>query len=468
MNVCKPNHFVAIDIGTSFIKGAVVDLQVGSLSHICRQPFPEPLPNLPANFFEVDPGQLVSAVRRLLDELFDLSPECSGVLTCTQMHGLVLTDGAYQPLSNVITWRDQRAVLPHPSGDGSFFDHLLFRLSEQELAEVGGGLRAGLPAGSLFWMVETGRLPARDAIPLTLSEFVFTQLCSTGVNPIIEPTNADAYGVYHLEQGTWHSEVLKKLGLAELRWPDIGPAGSIVGYIERNDRKIPCMTAVGDHQCALAGTFLEMGELSLNISTGSQASLLTTSLKMGDYQTRPYFDDRYLNTVVKIPAGRSLALLVELLTELAGGDRPAPVDPWTAIVAAVDGVDQTDLVVDLSFFDSTAASSGSISNIREDNFSVGHLFRAAFENMASNYLEYGRRLAGGQNDWHRIVFSGGLAQKIEPLRRIVVDHFACEYRICVEEEDTLLGLMVLALYGAGEAATIGQATGEIRARRQVQ
>ena len=47
--------FIGIDIGTSFIKGAVLNTDALSISHIRRIPFPDPLPGLPPLYKEYDP-----------------------------------------------------------------------------------------------------------------------------------------------------------------------------------------------------------------------------------------------------------------------------------------------------------------------------------------------------------------------------------------------------------------------------
>jgi len=421
----QDNIFIALDIGTSFIKGAILDLDQRKLRGVQRQPFPTPIAGLPANFFEVDPEALVAAVEQLLSSLLEKQSICQGIVTCTQMHGLVLTDQAYQPLTNIITWRDQRSIIAHPSRQGNYYDILSQRLTDEERSQLGGGLRAGLPIGTLFWLAEEGMLP-QSAIPLTLSEYLLTALCTENLHPQIEPTNAAAYGAYNLASGRWHTTVLEKLGLDHLMWPEIGSIKSIVGTINAYGQSIPCYASVGDHQCALAGSFLQNGELSLNISTGSQASLITPVLTLGDYETRPYFDQRFINTWAKIPAGRSLTLLVSLLTEIAQTQGIELADPWAAITQAVEQVltanPKSGLEIDLSFYDTIDGAA-----------------------------------------WNRIVFSGGLAQKLEPLRRIVVDTFQQagqnhSYRLCVEEEDTLLGLMTLALYICGEADSVAEAT----------
>ena len=108
----KNTSFVALDLGTSSIKGAVIELDQLRLAHVQRVPFPDPIPGLPPLFCEIDPGQVVSAVRRLLEQLLPHAPNCAGVVTCGQMGGLMLTNPSGEPRSNYLSWRDQRLLEP--------------------------------------------------------------------------------------------------------------------------------------------------------------------------------------------------------------------------------------------------------------------------------------------------------------------------------------------------------------------
>ena len=40
-------RYLGIDLGSSYIKGAVLDLDALAIRHIERLPFPEPIPGLP-------------------------------------------------------------------------------------------------------------------------------------------------------------------------------------------------------------------------------------------------------------------------------------------------------------------------------------------------------------------------------------------------------------------------------------
>jgi len=446
--------FVGIDIGTSFIKGAVLDADALSMSHIRRVPFPEPLPGLPPLYREFDPHAVLSAVQQLLGGLLPHAAGCEGIVMCSQMHGLVFTTERGEPCSNLTTWQDQRVLQPHPSGEGTYFDVMRRRLNPEEVRQLGNELRPGLPLGLLFWLAERGQLPRGGMIPASLPDFVLANLCSS--TPSTEVTNAAAHGALNLETLDWHHEVLSLLGVTGLRWAAIRRHGEVVGWLPAGSGAIPCYTPVGDYQCAITGALLQYSELSLNISTGSQVSLLVPRAEFGNYQTRPFFDGRYLATITHIPAGRALNALVKLLSELAEGQGLPLADPWPYITRRAAEAGETEMRVNLAFFDSSCGDRGEIAQIREAELTVGHLFRAAFQNMADNYYTCALQLSPEQA-WDNLVLSGGLAQ-VGLLCQLIADRFQKGYRLCPTSEDTLLGLLALALAFTGRAASVKEAT----------
>lgn len=446
--------YIGIDLGTSFVKAAVLDLDALRLRHVCRIPFPPPLPGLPADHHEVDPESVVGVTREIIESLLPLAPRCAGVVVCSQMHGLVLTDADARPRSNYVSWLDQRALEPHPAG-GTYLDRLAERIDARERRQLGAELQAGLPLGTLFWFAERGQLPDGEVVPASLPDFVLARLC--GVPPGTEATNAAAHGTLNLETGDWHHAVLARLGLDRLSWPPIRRWGEVVGTARLGGARLACHTPLGDHQCALVGAGLEADELSINVSTGSQVSCFSPRLALGDYQTRPYVDGTFLDTITRIPAGRALNVLVGLVGELGAAD------PWPSIAEAAAAVAATDLRVDLAFFPGPFGDRGAIANIREGNLTVGHLFRAAFQQMAENYHAGARRLVPDL-PWRSLVFSGGLARKLPVLREIIERRFGLPARLSSSSEDTLLGLLALALVASGRAPSASRAIAEIRAR----
>jgi sugar (pentulose or hexulose) kinase len=451
--------FIGIDLGTSFIKGAVLDADRLSLSHIQRVPFPDPLPGLSRLYWEYDPLAILAAVRRLLSGLLLAAGDCEGIVMCSQMHGLVFTTAQGEPRSNFTTWQDQRVLEPHPSGQGTYIDVMRQRLATDEVRQMGNDLRPGLPISQCFWLAEQGRLPPGGVIPAALPDFVVANLCQAA--PATELTNAMAHGLLNMETLDWHRAVIARLGLGGLRWPEIRPYGEVTGWLPVGGRRVPVYTPVGDAQCALAGAGLDYEELSLNISTGSQISLLKPRAEFGNFTTRPFFDNRFLITITHIPAGRALTLLVKLLSELAEAQNLELADPWPYIAQAAAAVGPTSLRANLAFFNSACGDHGEFTHVREEELTVGHLFRAAFQNMADNYYACALRLSPTPA-WRKLVFSGGLAQKIDILRQLICDKFQTEYRLSPTSEDTLLGLLGLALAFTGRTGSVAQATALLR------
>ena len=57
---------------------------------------------------------------------------------------------------------------------------------------------------------------------------------------------------------------------------------------------------------------------------------------------------------------------------------------------------------------------------------------------------------------------GGLAQKNPLLRRLVVDHFGVPHRVCDSDEDTLRGLLLLAMAATKSSQSLAAAGIELR------
>ncbi len=451
--------YLGVDLGSSYIKGAVLDLDALAIRHIERLPFPEPITGLPTAFREFEPGEVVATTRSLLERLLRHAPEARGCVMCSQLHGLVFSDDRGHPLSNIINWQDQRALQPFGEGGGTYFDEVNRRITGDERRQLGNEPRPGVPLCFLFWLAQNRSLPRRPALAASLSGFVAANLC--GSAPVLEITNAFAHGALNVETGAWHQSVITKLGLDSVGWPRIVPQGSVVGEAVVNSRRLPIFAPVGDYQCSQAGALLEPGELSVNISTGSAVIQFAEGREFGDFQTRPWFDDRYLKTITHIPGGRALNALVRLLSELAEAQGLKLRDPWDYILEQSGRLTASDLRVNPAFYFSALGDRGEIANAREENLNVGHLFRATFEGMADNYACCARRICPAA-DWRRLVFSGGVALKTPLLRRLICERLGQEHRLATAEEDTLLGLLVLALAFGGHAKSVAEAMTFVR------
>jgi sugar (pentulose or hexulose) kinase len=431
---------LGIDIGSSSIKGAVLDLSSSTVMTPVARPFPSPITGLPSGWVEIDPLAVVHAVDEVLSSLIEQAPDATWLGFSGQMGGLVLLDDRGKPLTNYISWQDQRST--EPNGDEkSLLDRIRNTWHDSGLfAELGNELQAGSTTTLMAWHREQSQIP-RDAIPANIADFVIAHRVG---HPI--PMHAThAIGMLDLSHGDWHRRALEQSGLHDFKLPGLSHTESCVGEWKHPSQTLQVFGSYGDQQCALRGAGLQPNELSLNISTGSQVSRRTTSFQPGRYQSRKYFFGDTLDTVTHLPAGRSLNVLVDLLTEVAHAQGIVFEHPWNTINSLVEGVEDTDLEIDLAFFQGPLGNRGRIGNISTGNLSVGTLFLAAFRAMADNYLRIAERFS--PMDWTGVVLSGGLTQKVPRLRSLLKDRFAVPLRESAGEE-TLAGLLDIARHTA--------------------
>ena len=451
-------RFLGVDVGSSFIKGAVLDLDDGVVSAVERTAAPEPVGGLEPTFREVEPETFLDGTRRLLERLHGHAPDAAGVVLCSQLHGTLLCDGEARPLTRYVTWQDTRTLLPLPGAGESCFDELERIVGPDDRRLLGNERVPGLPINQLYRLARLGRLPA-GAIPTTLPFFVAARLCKAPI--ACDITQAYGLGAVNVRTLDWHRPVLERLGLDGLAWPTIVPQGAVVGEWRHGGRAIPVHAPVGDYHCSQVGALLQPGELSVNISTGSAVIQIADGCETGDFQTRPWFDGTSLKTITHIPGGRAINAMLTLLGELAAAEGVTLGDPWgTALARAAQVADGGGLAVDPAFYAGSMGDHGTIANLREENMTVGHLFRALFAGMADNYARAAARIAPGR-DWSRLVFSGGVAMKTPLLRRLIMDRLGSEHRLAPVDEDTLFGLLVLARAFAGRSPTVAAAIASV-------
>ena len=106
---------IGYDIGSSFIKAALVDVQTGNSIARARVPEVEiAMESRQAGWAEQDPNiwweYLCKATQKLLAEAQIKADQISSVGISYQMHGLVLVDRDLNPLRKSIIWCDSRAT----------------------------------------------------------------------------------------------------------------------------------------------------------------------------------------------------------------------------------------------------------------------------------------------------------------------------------------------------------------------
>ena len=429
---------IGLDIGSTTIKGAVLDLYQRDVRSVVQRPFPQPLAGSPVGFVEVNPQAVVNVAAEVATNLLNQAPEAQAVFCSGQMGGVILVDQSGAALSNYLSWRDQRSLQPHRQVS-SHLQAIRDCWTGNELSDLGNELQAGSTSSLLFWLAERELLPAVPAMPATIADFVLGRLC--GCVPKMDPTQA--IGLLDLNSGEWHLRAFDVLGLSAITWPQLANYREPIGTWAILGKKLACHASLGDQPCALKGIGLSRSELSINVSTGSQVSQLTDRFIPGPYQSRCYFDGEFLNTITHLPAGRSLNVLFDLLTELAGAEGVTLNRAWDYIASSAASSAGNGLNVNLSFFAGPLGNCGGIEGITTDNLTVGNLFHAAFRNMAENYHECMDRLCSDRAGLS-LARSGGLTRTVPVLRQLIEDRFKMPNRDSAVAEETLLGLLEIA------------------------
>lgn len=442
---------IALDVGSSSIKGALVDCESRAITNVVTRPFPAPLADLPRGHFEVDPRLIESEVGRVLDTLTPHAADSQAIFVSGQMGGTILVDAAGEPRSNYLSWRDQRTLETNSQGR-SHLQAIRERWGDGLLLRLGNELPAGSAFALLYALAEHDQLP-RNCFPISIGDYVVGRLARRP--PTMHVTQC--IGMLDLGKATWHTEALERLGLRGIKLAELSTTIESKGAIPVSGRALPVYGAYGDQQCALRGANLQRGELSINVSTGSQVSQRTAVFSPGNFQTRFYFEGDWLDTITHLPAGRSLNVLLDLLTELSRSEGVELRDAWSNVVRLASeahaqsgsSLEDSALDLDLAFFAGPMGERGAIRGITTENLTVGNLFLAAFRNMADNYLVCSQRFDG--EPWKQVVVSGGLVQAVPPLRAMIDERMGDKRRFgdglrFSSGEETFLGLAALACH----------------------
>ena len=334
------------------------------------------------------------------------------VFMSTQMHGFSLCDG--ENVGDYISWRDERGDIH----------------SEITCYEDSGITpRKGLPVYNMLLSVNSD---ASDNIRvLSLPEAIikhigsFYDLCHTTVSC--------GYGTHVLETGVVSKGVQEFLG-NNIVFPkttfDIEPVGSF----DIKGEQVPVFSPVGDLQCAVLGSGLQEKQVSINLGTGSQVSMIS-NVRNCSTDNRSFFENRVLNTITHIPSGRAINSFLSFM-----GTMGYKKDFWKIIKnSSVDDIMSSTMDISLGTF---GGSSGYISGLREQSMTSYNLEMSIIRSYVLQYKDHIKKF-----DANSVMLSGGIVKNCP----VIADVFrvVCDLPVEVNTtsiEETFLGLKTLTRY----------------------
>ncbi|MGI6162093.1 MAG: sedoheptulokinase [Christensenellales bacterium] len=437
---------IAIDIGSSFLKASLLDLDSSKVVEQRKAPSPSRLPSKDPDIFEVPAMKYVDIVRALAKEWTAKYNDISLLLLSTQMHGFVYSYSKDEKDDLYTSWQDMRC-LRNTGGEKTYLELMEEMFPPKSMEKCGVYIKPSMGMCNLYTML-SGGVPHGGTL-YTIGSYVISKL--TG-NNICHASNAAPLGLMDVKSGIWAEDIIKKAGLRDITLPKLaGNDFEPCGYFKAAGKDIAVFPDYGDHQVATVGCMPTAGEGLINIATGAQVAMIAEKFELGAYELRPYFERRYLKTISNMPAGRGLDVLINfasgIIKSVTGTD-VALDNIWNAVKREYKP-DTGGIIVNTSFYAApNRMDGGSIGGIRQSNLTLSSLFAAAFEDMAEAYKQ-NLEVIGGENKLSSLVCFGGVSWKLPELLAVIKKTTDLKCRLPDIEDEALAGLFRIGLRCAG-------------------
>ncbi len=439
---------IAIDCGASFIKAALFS-ENGEIFK--REDIASPEVNINKNFEEIEQINLIIYnIKKIIQDFSEEGKEYNLCIS-NEMHGFILTDNDV-PVTDYISWQKEYGRIKINGFDS--VDLIGKNIDSEDIIYTGMPLRSNLPGSNLLYLIH--RLDKYKNLRFyTLGDYIIKAL--SGKEPVCHITNAAATGMCDLRTGNWNEKITSFCSSGKVIFPKIG--NDIVSF-KFNNRIINAYPAIGDQQAALLGAGLSNdSEVSFNLGTGAQISMLTREVKRElDYQIRPFFYGYYLRTIPHIPSGRALNVYIRFIKDIfhCFSKDVSDDEIWNILISNYHDDETVDMKCDLSFFENavTDHNKGSLYDIGEYDLTLKNLSNVVFSQMADNYFNIYKKVNIYDKKISRIVFSGGISRKVKPVRDRLIKMLGIHDNYSVSEKETLIGLMKYAEICGGFCGTL--------------
>ena len=231
-----------VDFGTTSTKSALVDLDSGAFSNILRHPA---IPNCaaPNGHYEIPLDAIRARFLAICTHYYDhLKVHFSGIAICSEMHGFAILDHNNKPLSNYISWKDERS-LQEIEGN-STCSRITTRLGPKFQTITGMRPRPGFPLLNLTHLACTSPLPSTSRV---VSLPGWLALCSDDSCDLVHSTILAGMGFYDIRTRSIATELIDlvaDLSGYKCRLNGLAPATASAGYWHKNGHKIPLYVGV--------------------------------------------------------------------------------------------------------------------------------------------------------------------------------------------------------------------------------
>lgn len=257
------NYYIGIDLGTSSLKGLLVD-ESGAITKSASRDYPVSYPH--PGWCEQDPAEWVKAMREVLGVLCaGIENDIKGISFGGQMHGLVALDVKGEVIRPCILWNDGRT-----EEETKYLNETVGR---EKLSELTGNIAyAGFTAPKIMWMKnnepEKFARIAKIMLPKDYLAYILTGMFSTDFS--------DASGMLLLDvkNKRWSTEMCEICTVKSEWLPELHESYEVTGPVKKEFGLSNALVfaGAGDNAAAAVGTGT-VYDGACNISLGTSGTV---------------------------------------------------------------------------------------------------------------------------------------------------------------------------------------------------
>ncbi|MGB5970042.1 MAG: FGGY family carbohydrate kinase [Spirulinaceae cyanobacterium] len=440
------NYLIGIDIGTTSVKSVLFTSQ-GKI--VSKYALDYPLYSPVSSAAEQDPEEIFTATINIVRQVVaqsKVNPKKIIALSFSSaMHSLIAVDGEGKPLTQSITWADNRSA--------EVVETIRQWHSEESLYQrTGLPLHPMSPLVKIFWLKQKYPEIFKQATKfISIKEYVLFKLFHQYV---VDYSMAAATGLFNLKEFAWDEEILAFLGISKKQLSQVVPTTHILDLMEPKyssymGLSTQISTIVGSSDGVLSN--LGLGALKPGVTVvtvGTSGAVRTSINKVSlSFPSRlfcyPLTAKHWVIGGASNSGGNTLQWLKKQLLETEEN-----YETLTALAQKIaPGAEG------LIFHPYLTGERAPLWNPNAKGSFFGlslrhgkaHLVRAVLEGVVYNLYSIFQSLAPLNSETKVIKATGGFANS-ELWRQILADVFEQEVIVPTQLESSCLGAIILALY----------------------
>ncbi len=433
--VSTGDFIVGIDIGTTTISAIVIDINIKKAVKCYTVANDSKIVGKSRELCEQKTEIIFAVTKELIDSILLNFSNVRSIGLTGQMHGILYIDKYGNAVSDFVTWQDKR-------GNIKITDR--FNTCEIIENETGEKIPTGCGFTTLYYDYVNKQISGKAYTFCNITDYVAMKLVGRST-PLIHSSNAAGFGFYDLENNSFKSALIQKLGI-DIKLPEITDKYVVLGKYN----SIPVSIGIGDNQASFLGSVSAFDDTVLvNIGTGSQISIVIKAPIRCDnaLEVRPLVSGKYLLCKAELSGGASYALLEKFFRRFAfsvTGESKTQYDVLNelALKAYLQKIVPLDVRTDFYGTRENPLANGAILNITEKNFTPETLVLGFLDGICRKLYNY---FDDKLSDKKLIVASGNAVQKNKVLPMIIRDIFGLPVKLLASSEEASFGA---ALFGA--------------------